>query len=109
LARVPACALPGLVPVGQLRLHLGDRDLAAGVLAFGPRQRPDLDVLHMLVAELLVQGEGARVLDDHLEPDPPHAVLPRLLVQRAHERLADARAARRGHDADPADPAVFGA
>ena len=102
-------ALPRLVPLGQLRLRLGGGNLALGVLALGARQRPDLDVLHQLVAELLVEREGAGVLDDHLEPDPPHAALPRLLVQRAHQRLADAGAARARDHADAADPGVLAA
>src|SRR5581483_1607474 len=61
------------------------------------------------VAELLVERERAGVLDDHLEPDAAEAKLARLLVERVHERLADTGAARRGDDADPADPAVLAA
>ena len=64
------------------------------VLAFGTRQRPDLDVLHELVAELLVEGERACVLDDHLEPDPLDIARSRFLVDATHERLADARSPR---------------
>src|SRR5262249_58899300 len=40
-------------------------------------------------------------------PPPPHAAPPCLLVQRAHERLADAGAPRARHDADAADPGVL--
>src|SRR4029077_14944521 len=59
-------ALPRLVPLPPLRSRLGRRNLARFVVAGSARQRPDLDVLHPFVAELLVQGERARVLDDHL-------------------------------------------
>ena len=72
-------ALPRLVPLGQPRLRFGGRNLAPRVLARGGLQGPDLDVLHRLVAELLVEGEGAGVLDDHLEPNPLDAARPRLL------------------------------
>ena len=83
-------ALPRLVPLRQLRLRLGSGNLAARMFALGRGQRPDLDVLHHPVAELLVERSGARVLDDHLEPDPARAVFPRLFVERAHEPFADA-------------------
>ena len=65
-----------------------------------------LDVLHHRVAELLVEGDCARVLDDHLEPDPLDAAQPRLLVDGAHECLGYTGPPSRRDHADAADPCV---
>jgi hypothetical protein len=71
------------------------------------RQGPDLDVADGAVTELLVEVQGADVLDDDLEPDPADASLASLLVQRANERIADPRAPSRRQDAHAADPGIL--
>src|SRR4029078_9779183 len=102
----PVGALPRLVPPRQPRLRLARGGLAGLLRTLRARQPADLDVLHVLVAELLVEGEGAGVLDDHLEPDALDAASPRLLVNGAHERLTDAAPSRGCDDAHAADPPV---
>jgi hypothetical protein len=106
-------ALPGLASVPELAdpaVRVGGSRVAGDRLAFlAGRQRPHYDIANRPVAELLVEREGARVLDDHLEPDAADATLPSLVVKGAHERRADAGPSCLRHDADAADPGVLAA
>src|SRR4029079_1302025 len=75
----------------------------------GAGERPDLELAHVLVRELLVQSDRAAVLHDHLEPDPFDAVRARVLVEGLHQPAPGAAPPLRRDDADDADPGLAAA
>ena len=70
-------------------------------------ERPHLEVADVGVAELLVQLDRGLVLDQHLEPDPDDAAVPRVRLDRSHQLLSDPLAAAARDHADAADPGVL--
>src|SRR4029079_9425552 len=75
----------------------------------GAGERPDLELAHVLVPELLVQRDRAAVLHDHLEPDPLDAMPARVLVEGLHQPATGSAPPLRGDDADAADPGLTAA
>jgi hypothetical protein len=67
-------------------------------------ERPDLDVAHVLVTEVVVERKRLRVLHDALQPDALHAACPSLFVCSDHQHAAEASATRGRYDTEPADP-----
>ena len=81
--------------------HRGDVVLLQDELV----ERPDLELAHDPVAELLVEPDRRLVLDEHLEPELLDPARHRPVFDRPHQLLADPLAASTGNDADAADPA----